>query len=211
MIMGEEQALAAQDRAFQGGPITLVLIIKHLSGLTIRAMKQLNLKSIVGEDITKITHQLRTVLKRFSSCSVERFVILPTCYEDILGIFTTFTCKDFNAAFRALLTQHELGAEQFTYHHVFDIEDDLYCKHQDKWVSAVDSGQSGFLGAKGDVIWNLTQIQDAIVCLQNKTTKPCLSYGGSNLSFVNLLAIEEPIGLPVGYSYCSRKMNAGNP
>ena len=59
-IMGKEQALAAQDRAFQGGPITLVLIIKHLSGLATRAMKQLyeyvakiNLKSIMGEDITK--------------------------------------------------------------------------------------------------------------------------------------------------------------
>jgi len=158
-IMGEEQALAVQDRAFQGGPITLVLIIKQMAGLTTRAMKQLykyvakiNLKSIVGEDITKITHQLRTVLKRFSSCSVERFVIPPTCYEDIVGTFTTSSCEDFNAAFRALLTQHELGAEQFTYHRVFDIADDLYRKHQDKWVPAVDSGQNGFLGAKGDVI-----------------------------------------------------------
>jgi len=72
-IIGEEQALIIDDPAYQGGPVTLALIIKHLAALNAKAMKQLykyvakiNIKAITGEDVGKITHQLRTVLKRFT-------------------------------------------------------------------------------------------------------------------------------------------------
>ena len=58
-IMGEEDALFTQDNAYQGGPVTLVLIIKRLSGLNSKALKRLyeydakmHLKSVMGEDIT---------------------------------------------------------------------------------------------------------------------------------------------------------------
>jgi len=141
-IVGEEQALIIDDPAYQGGPLTLALIIKYLSALNAKAMKQLykyiakiNIKAIAGEDVGKITHQLRTVLKRFfACCSSTLFVLPPTCYEDIIHIFTTSSCKEFNNVFKALLTQ------------VFDIVDELYRKHQDKWVTDDSSSQKGFLG-----------------------------------------------------------------
>jgi len=63
--MGEEQALIIDDPAYQGGPVTLALIIKHLAALNAKAMKQLyeyvakiNIKAIAGEDVGKITHPL---------------------------------------------------------------------------------------------------------------------------------------------------------
>jgi len=156
-IMGEEDTLIAQDKAYQGGPVTLVLIIKRLSGLNSKALKRLyeyvakmDLKSVVGEDVTKVTHQLRTILKRFSSCSPARFVLPPTCYEDIVAIFTTSSCEEFNTVFRALLTQHELGMAQFTYQNIFNTADELYHKHLSQWVPS-ESTQSGFV-AKGNII-----------------------------------------------------------
>ena len=152
-IIGEEQALIIDDAAFQGGPVTFVLIIKHLSSLNAKALKQLyeyvahiSIKSIPGEDVGKITHQLRTVLKRFAACSTALFVIPPTCYEDIVRIFTTSSCGEFNDVFKTLLTQHDLGVPTYTYQRIFDIADDLYRKHQDKWVSDETSSQKGFLG-----------------------------------------------------------------
>jgi len=117
-IVGEEQALIIDDAAYQGGPLTLALIIKHLSALNAKAMKQelyeyvakINIKSIAGEDVGKITHQLCTVLKHFECCSSTLFVLLPpTCYEDIVCIFTPSSCEEFNNIFKALLTQHGLG------------------------------------------------------------------------------------------------------
>ena len=156
-IIGEEQALINDDVAFQGGPVTFVLIIKHLSSLNAKALKQLyeyiahiSIKSIAGEDVGKITHQLRTVLKRFAACSTALFVIPPTCYEDIVRIFTTSSCTEFNDVFKALLTQHDLGSPTYTYQRIFDIADDLYRKHQDKWVSSETSSQKGFLGDNRD-------------------------------------------------------------
>ena len=40
-IKGEEQVLIIDDPAYQGGSITLALIIKHLAALNAKAMKQL--------------------------------------------------------------------------------------------------------------------------------------------------------------------------
>ena len=134
-----------------------MLIIKHLSSLNAKALKQLyeyiahiSIKSISGEDVGKITHQLRTVLKCFAACSTAQFVIPPTCYVDIVRIFTTSSFGEFNDIFKALLTQHDLGAPTYTYQRIFDIADDLYRKHQDKWVSSETSSQKGFLGDNGN-------------------------------------------------------------
>ena len=110
--------------AFQGDPITLVLIIKHLSGLRSRAAKQLY------EHVAKI--------------NINKEIV------DIVGIFTISICEDFNAVFKAPLTQHELGDPAFTYQRVFNISNNLYYKHQDKWVSA-ENNQRGFLDSNSDI------------------------------------------------------------
>jgi len=54
--------------------------------------------------VGKITHQLRSVMRRLESCSHDRFILPPTCYEDILKIFTTSSCEEFNAVFKSLQT-----------------------------------------------------------------------------------------------------------
>ena len=123
-IMREEQAFSVQDKSFQGDPITLVLIIKHLSGLRSRAAKQLY------EHVAKI--------------NINKAIV------DIVGIFTISICEDFNTVFKAPLTQLELGDPAFTYQRVFNISNNLYYKHQDKWVSA-ENNQRGFLDSNSDI------------------------------------------------------------
>jgi len=87
-IMRKEQEFSVQAKSFEGDPITLVLIIKHLTGLRSRATKQLY------EYVAKI--DIKAIM-------------------DIVRIFTISICEDFNAVFKAPLTQHELGDPAFTY------------------------------------------------------------------------------------------------
>ena len=122
-IMREEQVLLVLDKAIQDDPITLVLVIKRLSGLRSRAMIQLY------EYITKI--------------DIKAIV-------GIVGIFMISIHEEFNTLFKAFLTQHELGDPAFTYQRVFDISDYLYRKSQDKLVST-ESNQRGLLGSKSDI------------------------------------------------------------
>jgi len=153
-IRGEELSLEEQDPAYTGGPITLALICKRLSTLNARALynlynhiTKLSLKDIEGEDVGKITCQLRSVMRRLESCSRSRFVLPPTCYEDILKIFTTSSCEEFNAVFKSLLTDVAKGEDDLPYIHLFTIADDLYSKYQAEWTASTlrtGDGQSGF-------------------------------------------------------------------
>ena len=158
-IRGEELSLQEEDPAFTGGPITLALICKRLSTLNARALynmynhiTKLSLKDIEGEDVGKITRQLRGVMRRLESCSHDRFILPPTCYEDILKIFTTSSCENFNAVFKSLQTDAAKGQANLPYASLFGIADDLYGKYQSEWtLSSGADRQSGFVGAPDGV------------------------------------------------------------
>jgi len=102
---GDELSLLhEEDKTFTGGPMVFALVHKRLCALNARALckmlnnhiTRLSLQKIEGEDVGKMTRQLRCITRQLKRRSRSRFILPPTYYEDI---FTTISWEKFNSIY----------------------------------------------------------------------------------------------------------------
>ena len=145
-IRGETDSLMSKDKHKFGGPLTLIIMLKHISSSSEKALRalqvaipKLNISEVPGEDISVVCNSLGYVLRRLNVNS------MPNLSSDLLAVFQTTSHEDFNDVFKTwnncVLLQREFEP---TWNDILDKARVLFDEFSDTWVDDSASGKSIF-------------------------------------------------------------------
>ena len=146
-IRGETTMRKSEDMFQFGGPLTLVIILKHISSSSENAIKTLqraipNLKitDVPGEDIPNVCNSLGYVLRRLDTSA------MPNLTTDLLTVFQTSSHPEFNDVFKTWSNYILLKmANDPTWTEVLDRARAVYDGFSDTWITdTANDGSSAF-------------------------------------------------------------------
>ena len=150
-IRGETDALMSKDQHMFGGPLTLIIMLKHISSSSEKALRalqvaipKLNISEVPGEDITIVCNSLGYTLRRLDVSS------MPNLSSDLLSVFQTTSHEDFNDVFKTWRNYVLLDREfDPTWTEILDKARSLFDEFSDSWVEDSTANKSAFSAETG--------------------------------------------------------------
>ena len=170
-ILAKEREILEVYPGATGGPITFFVLMEIILSMSsdafnelYRYIQNLDIKSYEGEDINEVVRNLRVNLRRLYACSSKGYLVPPTVETDLIKVFQTTSCVQFNSVFASLKVQALIqsstggtlrggiwrtGARKAgpKYRDILRIAEATFNEYKDEWVaesSQQGPGQHGF-------------------------------------------------------------------
>ena len=164
-VLAKENEVLENKPGCTGGPVTFIVVMEMILSMSsdafnelYRFIQRLDIKTYAGEDINDVVRDLRVNLRRLYACSSRGYIIPPTIVSDLIKVFQTTSCTNFNSVFAALSVQNLIlqnsGSRSTkkgpTYKDILKIAEATFSEYKDEWVvsqgdaNSGDPGQSGF-------------------------------------------------------------------
>ena len=153
IVRGETDSIKSTNDLMFGGPLTLILILKHISSSSEKAIDNLkksipkiNISTIKGENIDQLCNALSYVLRRLDT------TVMPNLSMDLLKVMQTTSHPDFNKVFESWSSFVLLKiAPTPTWDAIFTRAREVYEENADTWTSdTVNNGDAAFKAGVGD-------------------------------------------------------------
>ena len=152
IVRGETDSIRSSHDLKFGGPLTLILILKHISSSSDKAIENLKtsipkvtISTIPGENIDQLCNALSYVLRRLDTS------VMPNLSIDLLKVMQTTSYPAFNKVFESWQSFVLLKiAPTPTWDSIFSRAREVYEQNADTWTSDdTNNGDAAFKAGTG--------------------------------------------------------------